>query len=474
MISLQLSSTFNTMNNASITNSEKRATFGVALIFAFRMLGLFMILPVFAIYVHNNIADGTPFLTGLALGIYGLTQCLLQIPFGMLSDHLGRKRIICLGLALFAMGSVVCALSHTILGLILGRALQGAGAIGSASLALIADLTKEENRTKAMAIVGMTIGVAFSIAFIVGPILNSLIGVPGIFWLTAIFAFVGIAILAKMIPFPKKSVFHRDTEMSVNMLKPILQNRELLRLDFGIFSLHAMLTATFLAVPITLQKITGVQEAHQWMIYLPVIVLAFFAMVPFIIIAEKKRKMKTVFSGAVLALVIAQLGLFIFQHFVILVGISLFIFFTAFSLLEASLPSLISKIAPTTSKGTAMGIYSSSQFLGIFIGGVVGGLVSAHFGSADVYMFGAVLALIWWGLARTMQKPPHFGTHMINVGQMTELKARMITDLLLSAPGVHEAVVMIDDGIAYLKVDNQVVNKDDLLHLVNQEVTIES
>ncbi|MCW5588891.1 MAG: MFS transporter [Legionellales bacterium] len=441
---------------------ERKATFSLASIFALRMLGLFLILPVFSIYVKTHLPGTTLFLVGIALGVYGLTQALLQIPFGALSDRFGRKPIIAFGLVLFASGSIVAALAHSIHGIIIGRALQGAGAIGSTTLALVADLTSEENRTKAMATVGMTIGLAFSLAFIAGPILNAWIGVPGIFWLTAIFSLLGILVLFLQVPNPKKSVFHRDTEAMPSQILTTLKNPELLRLNLGIFSLHASLTALFLVVPVTLQHIANIHAHDQWIIYLPVLILAFFTMLPFIIIAEKKRKIKPIFTSAILVLLFAQAGLLSLQTSALGTALCLFVYFTGFTLLEALLPSLISKIAPSTHKGTAMGIYSSSQFLGIFIGGVCGGFLYSHFQQNGVFAFGSLLCLLWWLFAISMQKPPHYGTHLINVGPINPAQAQELTRAFLALPGVAEAVVLVEDGIAYLKVDNQIVDKNAL------------
>ena len=452
-------------NQSHITTDGKnpvgKVAFPLASIFAFRMLGLFMILPVFAIYAHT-LKHATPFLIGMALGIYGLTQAMLQIPFGMISDRIGRKKVIAFGLLLFIIGSIIAALSHSITGIIIGRAIQGAGAVGSTIIALVADLTREEQRTKAMAIIGMTIGLAFSIALFMGPLLNGWIGVPGIFWLTAILGGLGIVVLYVSVPKPTQLSFHRDAEPVPSQFLDILKNPELLRLDLGIFVLHCILTACFLVLPIALQNNAGLPEAKQWHLYLPVLLLAFIAMFPGVIIAEKHRKIKQVFVFAIVCLGIAICTMIFAHHSLLSLAIGLFIFFTAFTMLEALLPSLISKVAPITSKGTAMGIYSSAQFLGIFIGGAVGGWIYGLAHIVGVLIFCLALIVLWLLVAAKMKQPAHLGSHLINIGDMSKEQAIALKQRFLQTPGVAEASVFADDGVAYLKVDNRIVNKDDL------------
>ena len=288
---------------------EFRAAGSLAAVFSVRLLGLFMIYPVFAAYAQQ-LSGATPYLVGEALGIYGLSQGLLQIPFGLLSDRFGRKPMIVVGLILFAIGSAVAAISTSIGGVIFGRVLQGAGAVGSVILALVADLTTEENRTKAMAMVGITIGGSFMVALVTGPILATFIGVDGIFWLMVGLALVGIAITEFVVPTPRQVRVHRDAETVPGLIGSVLRNKELLRLDFGIFALHAMLTASFLVVPGLLRGTLDVSSHNDWMIYLPVLVVSVAVMVPAIIVAEKYRRMKGVFVAAVAALLVSQVMLY--------------------------------------------------------------------------------------------------------------------------------------------------------------------
>jgi MFS family permease len=435
-----------------LTRLEARAALSLAGIFALRMLGLFMIYPVFAIYARN-LQGATPMTVGLALGIYGLTQALLQIPFGMLSDRFGRKTIITVGLLLFAAGSVVAAVSHSIAGVILGRAAQGTGAVGSVILALGADLTREEHRTKAMAVIGMTIGLSFAFALVAGPIVDGWIGVPGIFWLTAGLALVGVAINWFVVPRPVRFAFHRDTEAVPGMLKGVLADAELLRLDFGVLVLHAILTASFLGVPHVLQAAMGQSLHAPWFVYLPVLAVSVVIMIPLIIIGEKYRRMKEVFVGAVAALALSQVALGADPHSVALVLAALVVFFSAFNVMEASLPSLVSKAAPADAKGTAMGVYSSCQFFGIFLGGTLGGWAFGQAGLAGLFGFTFGAAALWFVIAATMRKPGHYSSYLLPVGRISEREARTVTARLRGVRGVVDAVVVADEGVAYLKVD---------------------
>lgn len=384
---------------------QRLAIPSLATIMAFRMLGLFMILPIFSAHAIH-IPGATAGLIGIALGIYGLTQALFQMPFGLLSDRIGRKPIIALGLILFAIGSIIAALSHSIFGLIFGRAIQGMGAIGSATLAFAADLTREKNRSKAMAFIGLTIGLSFAIAMVIAPAINHWFHLSGIFWLTAVLALIGLAILC-FVPHSTDHLVHSDVEVSLNRLSTVFKNRQLLRLDFGIFSLHLILTALFIAIPILFTHVLNYSQMQQSMIYFIVLLLAFFTMVPFMILAEKKQKMKQTLMSAIFILFCTQVLLYFFNVTTLTIEILLFFFFTAFTLLEACLPSLISKIAPAQFKGTAMGVYSTSQFFGIFVGGSLGGIIYAHFGLPGIFAFCACVSLGWLLITATMQEPSY-------------------------------------------------------------------
>ena len=446
----------------AMTPIEKRAVSSLASIYALRMLGLFMILPVFALYAEH--LDGvTPFLVGLAIGVYGLTQAILQIPFGMMSDRIGRKPMIVFGLIIFAIGSVIAAMSDSIYGVILGRAIQGAGAIAAVIMALTSDLTREEHRLRAMAVIGMSIGMSFAVSLILGPVLDQWIGVDGIFWLTAVMAIMAIVVLMMVVPTPAKSRFHRDTEPVPALFKSVLKDGQLLRLDFGILVLHTMLTATFVVTPLALRDFAGLEAANHWYVYFPVLVLALGLMVPFIIIAEKKRKMKQVFVGSIAALVVAQVMLvFAYQSLYGIVA-ALLIFFIAFNTLEASLPSLVAKTVKPDRKGTAMGVYSSSQFFGAFIGGALGGWLHGAYGMEAVFAMCAVLASLWFIAAATMDNPSYMSSYMVRVGEIDENRAREIETEMAVITGVSEVYVLPETGIAYLKVDLPKLDREHLL-----------
>jgi MFS family permease len=431
---------------------EYRAAGSLAAVFSVRLLGLFMIYPVFAAYAQG-LSGATPYLIGEALGIYGLSQGLLQIPFGFLSDRFGRKVMIVFGLILFAIGSAVAAMSTSIGGVIFGRVLQGAGAIGSVVLALVADLTREENRTKAMATVGITIGASFMVALVTGPILAAFIGVRGIFWLMVGFALIGIAITEFAVPSPRQLRVHRDAETVPGLIGLVLRSKELLRLDVGIFALHAMLTASFLVVPGLLRATLGISTHNDWLIYLPVLVVSVVVMVPAIVVAEKHRRMKGVFVASVVALLASQVLLYLGSGNLYVLLVALVIFFSGFNIMEASLPSLVTKTAPPDAKGTATGIYSSLQFLGIFAGGVIGGWANQAGGSTAVFIVTSALALIWLVAAATMAQPSYLTTRLMPIGD--GLDADGLAARLRQVPGVAEAVVIAEEKLAYLKVDSK-------------------
>lgn len=380
---------------------ERKATIALASIYALRMLGLMMIIPVFYFYAQNLIGS-TSLLIGIAMGIHGLLQGILQIPFGMLSDRYGRKIIITIGLLIFAAGSLLAANANNIYEVILGRGLQGAGAISSAMLALLADNTSENQRTKAMAIIGITIGASFSIAFILGPLLNNILSVSGIFLLTALFAILAIIILHVFIPTNKLSVPPSRQTALLSQFMMILKNLTLWRFNIGIFILHAILIANFLYIPTMLEHTVGLPVNKQWHAYLPVLFITLLTVFPLIKYAEVTHKTKLVFLSGIVLLIASQLGWLILlnRYFCLFF---LLIFFIGFSLLEAFLPSLVSKASPSHCKGTALGIYSSCQFLGIFIGGAAGGFIAGHFQQTAILVFSICLGIIWFILAFDMQ-----------------------------------------------------------------------
>jgi MFS family permease len=445
-----------------MTPVEMRATMSLASIYGLRMFGMFSILPIFAIYASTLPGNPSSLMIGLALGAYGLTQALFQLPFGMASDKFGRKPMLYLGLAIFAVGSMVAALAMNIETIILGRAIQGAGAVSAVVTALLADLTRDENRTKAMATIGGTIGVAFALSLVGGPLLNQWIGVPGIFAMTALLTLAAIAVVKFVVPDPVHSHYHSDASAAPAKLKDVLKNTQLLRLNYGIFALHAAQMAMFIVVPFAIVKSsalmgTPMHENQHWHIYLPVLIASFVFMVPAIIYAEKQSKMKLVFVGAIAVMCVAQLMFAAsIQHFWGIVA-SLTLYFIAFNVLEASLPSIISKIAPAAAKGTAMGVYNTAQSLGVFVGGALGGYLSHVYGFASVFIFCSVMMLLWLILAYSMQAPPAVRTKMYTMSgtadEMTSEQASALKTELAKLVGVIEAVVLPQERTVILKLD---------------------
>lgn len=449
-----------------MTAMEKRATVSLASIYALRMLGLFMLLPVLSLFTEQ-MPGSTPKLVGLTMGIYGLTQAILQIPFGLLSDRFSRKTVIVIGLVLFVAGSVFAALATDIYGVLIGRALQGCGAVSAAVMALLADLTQEVHRTKAMATIGASIGVSFGVAITLGPIIAHHFGIAGIFWMIAILAALAILVVVFVVPNPQKITLHRDAEYVPSELGTVIKNADLLRLNYGIFALHLILMASFVVVPL-LMRDAGLQGGSHWMVYLPVLVTSMAGIIPFIIIAEKKRKMKGVFIGAIATLVLANLGFLALHGQLYGLIACLWVFFCGFNLLEATLPSLISKTAPGDLKGTAMGIYSSAQFIGAFLGGSAGGWLYGEFGPASVFVFSAAVAASWVVVALFMSPPRYWANLLLSLKSVKPERGGEFSQQLLAINGIEEVRLHFEEQAAYLKVDSQQLNKDELNNLLKQ------
>ncbi len=387
------------LSGAPMTPAERRATFSLASIFGLRMLGMFIILPVFALYADSLSGGNNRSLVGVAVGAYGLSQAILQIPFGTLSDRWGRKPTLYLGLLIFALGSFIAAAADSIYLVIFGRIVQGAGAVSAVVIALVADLTREEQRTKAMAIIGMSIGATFALSMVAGPLLARWIGVQGIFLMTGLLALAAFAVVRFLVPDGPALMSPRArTSFFQILIRP-----ELVRLNYGIFVLHAVLTSLFVVVPFNL-KDAGLPAGSHWGVYLSVMLGAFLLMVPPMLWSERWGQQKAAFLGSIFLLTLGQLALFS-AHSLWWIALALLVFFTAFNLLEASLPSLVSRTAPPETKGAAIGVYSSVQFLGTFLGGVLGGVVSQHFGGNAVFLFCAALSASWLVVAFRMRVP---------------------------------------------------------------------
>jgi MFS family permease len=383
-----------------MTPAERRTGSVLAAIFGLRMLGLFLVLPVFSIFAARLPGGDDIMLVGLALGAYGLTQAFLQIPFGLASDRWGRKPVIVAGLLLFAAGSFVAAAAPDIHVMIIGRVLQGAGAISAAVTALAADLTREQHRTKVMAMIGASIGLVFALSLVIAPPLAAAIGLSGLFTLTGALALGAIVLLFTAVP-PAPTFARQDRPP----FSTVLFDGRLARLNFGVFALHLMQTALWVVVPPALVASGGLPGGEHWKVYLPAVLLSFAVMVPAIIAAERRDKVRPVYAGAVALLVLVQAGLALFGNGLWGIGLWLLLFFVAFNILEALQPSLISRIAPPAAKGAALGIYNTTQSVGLFLGGVLGGWLVKNFGAATVHAACAVIGIIWLGLAVRMTPP---------------------------------------------------------------------
>lgn len=452
------------MNDNRMTTDERRATWGLGAVFSLRMLGMFMVLPVLTTY-GMALQGATQSLIGIAIGIYGLAQALFQIPFGLLSDRVGRRPLIVAGLLIFALGSVVAATTDSIWGIILGRALQGSGAIAAAVMALLSDLTREQNRTKAMAFIGVSFGITFAIAMVLGPVITHAFGLSALFWGIALLALAGIAITLTIIPQPSHHVLNRESAIVKDSFSLVLRNSRLLKLNTGIMSLHILLMASFVALPQAMES-AGFLRQQQWVVYLTTMLVSFVAVIPFVIYAEKKRQMKRVFVACVVMIFLAEIVLWLAgQHlWVIFAGIQLF--FIAFNVMEAILPSLVSKEAPAGYKGTAMGIYSTSQFIGVAIGGSLGGWLLQLDGAALVFLGSAVVAAIWFIVSMTMQEPPYVSSLRLELPDSAQQEGAALEHRLKAQPGVADVVIVFEDAAAYIKVDTKLSTRRHLEQIV--------
>ena len=445
-------------NSNRFTASERKSVFSLASIFALRMFGLFLLLPVLAIHA-SGLGDATPFLIGLSLGVYGLTQAIFQIPFGILSDRMGRKKVIAFGLLIFALGSIVAGLASSIEWVIIGRAIQGGGAVSAAVLALTADLTREQQRTKAMAIIGVSIGMVFMISVTVSAPLSGFIGIRGLFWLTAVLALAAIAVLYLIVPTPVTMPLHRDVLPVTGQLKQVMQNPNLLRLDFGIFVLHLILTALFVVLPMQLVDIGGLDISAHWKVYLPVLIVSVLIMSPIVRASAQQHRVTAIFrigisvlSAALILMAVATSGGHPSFYWLL---VALCLFFVGFNMLEALLPSLVSRVAPAASKGTAIGIYNGLQFLGIFVGGVLGGLVLGRYGAAAVYWSCAGFALVWLVVALIAPKFALSSSKVIAINADSPSQTDVLIDRIRQVRGVQEVTFVRGETFAYLKVDEK-------------------
>ncbi|MDY6460318.1 MFS transporter [Acinetobacter faecalis] len=449
---------------------ERRSTFALSSIFALRMLGLFMIIPVFSV-AGQAYEGATPALIGLAVGVYGLTQAILQIPFSLIADRYSRKPLIVFGLLLFALGGAIAAMSDTIYGVIIGRAIAGGGAVSAVVMALLADVTREEQRSKAMAMMGMSIGLSFVIAFSLGPWLTSLVGISGLFWVTTIMGMLAISMLLLV---PKVTRHHKNFQQGYFVqLKEVLKMKDLNRLHVSVFSLHLLLTAMFIYVPLQLINYAKIPLSSHGLIYLPLLVLSLFFAFPSIILAEKYRKMRGIFltaiGGIILGLIFMIFGFE--SKYILLLGLGLF--FIAFNVMEALLPSWLSKTAPIQSKATAMGVNASGQFLGAFCGGILGGQLIMLNNTAMGWGILTVIAIIWLIISFGLSQPRYLSSLVLRLPETKQTDEW--TSQLLAIRGIEEVLVMPEQQVAYVKVDKLQIDdtaRQHLTHLLGKEVVI--
>ena len=449
---------------------ERRSTFALSSIFALRMLGLFMIIPVFSV-AGQAYEGATPALIGLAVGVYGLTQAILQIPFSLIADRYSRKPLIVFGLLLFALGGAIAAMSDTIYGVIIGRAIAGGGAVSAVVMALLADVTREEQRSKAMAMMGMSIGLSFVIAFSLGPWLTSLVGISGLFWVTTIMGMLAISMLLLV---PKVTRHHKNFQQGYFVqLKEVLKMKDLNRLHVSVFSLHLLLTAMFIYVPLQLINYAKIPLSSHGLIYLPLLVLSLFFAFPSIILAEKYRKMRGIFltaiGGIILGLIFMIFGFE--SKYILLLGLGLF--FIAFNVMEALLPSWLSKAAPIQSKATAMGVNASGQFLGAFCGGILGGQLIMLNNTAMGWGILTAIAIIWLIISFGLSQPRYLSSLVLRLPETKQTDEW--TSQLLAIRGIEEVLVMPEQQVAYVKVDKLQIDdvaRQHLTHLLGKEVVI--
>lgn len=422
-----------------------------------------MVLPVLAFSVVGY-PDYSPLLLGLTLGAYGLVQAILQIPMGLLSDRVGRRPVIIGGLLMFILGSIVCAVAETMEGLIVGRALQGAGAIASTLMAMVTDLTSEKNRTKAMAIIGGSIGFSFILAMVLGPLITLKYGLSGIFWITAILGTLGILIVLLLVPNRVQVQYNRETLTDLKQIVRLIKQTTLLRLNYGIFALHLALMAAFVAIPTILSDELGVEGENLWWVYLLLLGGGFFIMLPGMIIAEKNNRQKWSFLVSVGAMMTATFALSLYRG-PIMTPVLLLIFFTAFNLLEASLPSWMSKSCPVGNRGTAMGIYSTSQFLGAFFGGLLGGWSLQTLGVNGLFVVISLILAVWWFVCLGLESPRPLKTLVLAVG---ELEHSDFTKIVSNIVGVEDILLLEGERLAYVQVDRLQVDMSSLQPYLNR------
>ena len=440
-------------DNFHFSSLEKRVVFSLAALYGVRMLGLFMVIPVLAIK-SEEYPDSSPIMLGLALGIYGLAQAVLQVPLGMLSDRIGRRPVIIGGLIMFSFGSLIAAGADSLLVLTLGRALQGTGAIVSVLMAMVTDYTSERNRTTAMAVIGASIGFSFLLAMIAGPIIASIAGLFGIFSTSAVLGIIGVMLFISTMPTGTNMVKNRETEVNAAHIITLLKMHDLIRLNIGIFVLHFVLMASFLVIPDLLANELNFSIKNLWWVYFALLGGGFIMMLPALVTAEDRGIQKSVLIGSVVCMAVSALALAIHRDFWVTAA-ALLLFFGAFNLLEALLPSWASKVCPAGQRGTAMGIYATFQFGGTFLGGVLGGVVIASAGINALFLTLAGVLVFWAIFALWLESPRTLQTFVLSSGDMPQHE---FAERILNIHGVEDILAINGEKLAYAKVDRKVID----------------
>lgn len=443
------------MSNA-LTRSEKKIAAALASVFGLRMLGLFMVMPVIALY-GEELEGFDKIWIGIIIGAYGFTQAILQIPMGLLSDRWGRRKVIILGLVLFAIGSLIAATADDVVWVTIGRFLQGTGAIASAVLALAADLTREEQRSKVMAVIGMCIGLSFALAMVLGPMVAARYGLDGIFWLTAGLALVGIVVVLLAIPDTVTRGAQRDAIPVPAQITRLISDKQLFKLNFGVFFLHLQLTTLFVVLPGLLISAGYPSQSHG-LLYFPALLASFLLMAPMLIWAMRNNREASMFKFAIWLLAGAAVLTAFADNTGLLLIIALVVFFAAFNFLEANLPAWISRLAPVGQKGSAMGIFSSSQFAGAFVGGLFGGALLQVFDAQTTLLIVSSLALPWWWLTRGLVLPIRTKPRVVKLKILDHHDAETMASQLTEIEGIEEAVVFVEEQQAYLKVQPKLLD----------------
>ncbi len=445
---------------------ELRVAIGLAGIFGLRMLGLFVILPVFALYAASLEGGDDLTMVGIALGAYGLSQAILQIPFGRWSDRYGRKLLLYIGLAIFAGGSAIAGYSSSVYGVILGRILQGSGAVSAVAIALAADLTREEHRTKVMAIIGSMIGVSFAASLILGPWLDRIIGVDGIFYLTGALSLAAMVVVVRL---PDPPATEPGATRGPVRLAEVLRDGELNRLNVGIFVLHAVLMSLFVTVPFDLVA-AGLDSHEHWKVYGLVMLGSVFYMVPALHFGDRRGRSKRVYLISIGLAAASQLLLLPSGESLMGVGVALLVFFSGFMVLEAQLPSQVSRAAPAGGRGTAIAVYSTVQFLGASFGSSLGGYLAQHWGRVSLLAMNVTMMLVWLVTAWGMRDPDASRVRTYPIPPLGEERARELRERIGGLPGVREVQVAAGERMAYLKVDARAFDEQDVLKLIAGEI----